>query len=314
MTNVRTGSLFSFPMQPLASGNYFTTSLESGNGLDDFLFPRKIDGIIPSTMKYSVFDSDDQDENEDDTSIDEKVKKFEQQRENLLNKFKYTNKKTQTIQIQTSKSIIHGDPKVYINSAYTELVKHAIDLSSQPETEFSKSSFSFSSDSHYTTTSDAGKRSRKKSKPVIIDKEVDLQINTSWIQAASIEADEEYLAWLKDLPDSSNHGKSGSIRPQLSRDILMNMDPLEEARASAFEKQKSFVEPVDESLGSILEEKPKEEKVITPQKSPQRIPLQKIPTAAELNEDWGFEDKQIGASIRKFMQGMQGGVERKKNK
>ncbi|EAY19651.1 hypothetical protein TVAG_432470 [Trichomonas vaginalis G3] len=318
MANVRTGSLFSFPMQPLASGNYFTTSLDGNGGLDDFLFPKKIDGLLPNTTRYNVFDSDGQDEDEESIDSDEKVKKFEQQRENLFNKFKYTNKKIQTIQIQTSKNIIQGDPKVHMNSAYTDLVKQINELSSQPDTELNKSNFSFSSDSHMTTTSGNGNiRSKRKSKPIIIDKEVDLQINTSWIQAASIEADEEYLSWLKDLPDTSSQGKSGksALKPSDSKDILLRLDPLEEARASAFEKQKSFVEP-EETTPSILEEKPHtDEKISTPQKSPQRLPLQRIPTAAELNQDWGFEDKQICASIRKFMQGMQGGAgERKRNK
>ena len=323
LMSYKPGSLFSFPMQPLASGKYFKGIPDMSRGIDEFLFPKNLDTLMPLQMQFADFDSDDdENDNNDQLSLDEKIKKFEKQRDQMFQDYFTFKQQIQKITLQASKQIEQNDPDETINISYQRLLRAAEEKAQKqqqlPETESSTNKAQFVSLSSETkdtaseSLSSSRPRSRRKKQPILLnDKDMDLEINTSWIQAASLEADEEYLAWLQDLPNTptantsktSNHKAANGDENEL-------IDPLEEARRTALANQNER----EEEDRLLFEQAPKSEEVRPKETPPKPTPVQRIPSAAELNADWGFTDQEIGMSIRKFIRGMQGGLTPDKKK
>ena len=320
----KSGSLFSFPMQPLASGKYFKGITDTSKGIDEFLFPKNLDTFLPGQMQFADLDSDDDgEENREELTLDEKIKKFENQRNQLFSDYFSFKHEVQSITLQASKRIPAVDPEIVINNKYAKILAKSAEKKAQqqqqlPETESAPTKGQFGSLSSETldtapeSMSSNRTKSRRKKQPILLnEKDVNLEINTSWIQAASLEADEEYLAWLQDLPNApeTSQKKSKNSKDSKDDDTELMIDPLEEARRSALAKQ---IELADED--SFKYEPPPHEEPQQKETPPKPPPVSRIPSAAELNADWGFTDQAIGMSIRKFMVGMQNGLTPEKKK
>ena len=309
-------------MQPLASGKFFNDLSDSSKDIENFLFPKNLEKKFSFKSKFADFDSDDNEEEEaSKMTIDEKIKKFEKQREDLFKGYFCTNIPCRKIILQDSKKIIQNNPEIHLNESFEKLKKEAEANPPASETDYSSLNGQFGSlssearenvsESLSSSSKPMKQKKRNQAKPLNV-KDVDLQINTSWIQAASLEADEEYLAWLQDLP-STPKKTSKSKRVQAKDDEKLMIDPLEEARQSALAKQIELDDEESQFVEIPIEEAPPAPPTTT-QQTPTKAPnsVKKVPTAAEINEEWGFEDNEIGMSIRKFMRGMQGASERKK--
>ena len=315
-------SLINFSSTSLSPTSVFGSLVDPENDLETYLFPEKLNSIFPVQLHFSESNSDEQKElNTEDESFSTKISKFEEEREKLFNYYFSYSPNVQKINLKASKKIPKIDPDYNLNISFHRLLppdKDYKEFLSEHEDKNIEKSADFSSENEQNSSENSSQAETKQKPSIILDKDVDLYLDTSWIKTASLEADDEYLAWLQDLPSApvSQPSLSNARKSQTASsneyfdddDYLMN-DPLEEARRSALAHQREL-ENEEEMLmyRYPLEEPPK---TLQPK---QNMSVQKIPSTAELSADWGLKDQQVVKSIRKFILGMQNGLPPDKRK
>ena len=312
-------SLFSFPVRTLSSYGLFNTFPDTSQDINSFLFPQNVSSMLPPQFQLENSNSDDEnDVNHHDLSLDQKINRFEKEREKKLSEYFSYAPKFQKINLQAAKRMQQIDPECKQNSSYFNILQKAQEkVKKHNDSQFQSKGKSGSlssesskglSDSQYSSRS----KTRRWKQPILLnDKNVDLELNTSWIKAASLEADEEYLSWLQDLPNTPQDAKLSNAQNNSSTtsdEVFLLNDPLEEARQNALAKQREL--EAEEEI--IMNDLPTTEAQF--KSTPPKHPVTRIPSAAELSADWGFKDQEIVMSIRKFMLGMQGGLAPDKKK
>ena len=318
-----TPSLINFSSSSLSPTSMFGSFNENQDDLDTFLYPNKLEKNFPVQINFSNPNFDEQKEKEnEENQLADKIKKFEEERDLLFKNYFNYSPKVQQINLKASKKIPKIDPDYDLNISYHRLLpldKEYKDFHSENENQNNGKFGSLSSESAQKSSDSLSNKESKQTRTMFLDKDINLDLDTSWIKTASLEADEEYLAWLQDLPSapvtqpslsSTKQTKDASSNEYFDDDDSLMNDPLEEARRNALARQRELEDeeemlmydyPVEDNTPKTLPPKP-------------NIPVQKIPSTAELSADWGLKDQQVVKSIRKFILGMQNGLPSDKRK
>ncbi|KAH0791378.1 hypothetical protein GPJ56_004733 [Histomonas meleagridis] len=112
--------------------------------------------------------------------------------------------------------------------------------------------------------------------------EIDFDFINYFIEGVRIDIADDFPFFLKNLQNVTISQKEQNFASEDENDEIFVDDPVEQAMQLALSKQ-TINEP-DSSEAEVENEIPKEKEL----------------TAAEINEQWGFEDKTIGMYIRKY--------------
>lgn len=326
----KTGSLFSFPMQPLLTSRYFKSN-SNVRAIEDFLFPKNLENkyLMPylnKTSKMNIhknatgaeFQShfDDFEEETEELSLDEKIKLFSAARKNLFSTISTQSKKVQRIIINPDIISLAKDPTYHENvDSYSKLGgKQTVkdDRSKKRDSTNVNSTNSESStvatESVIVTTDDKSFGSAPQSdfslsdfatgdsltfNPAKIRKSRNFEDKDLEIQLGSSMIDQMSLDANEFIPHWLNTLPNSSPSTNHAVNHNFNTDD------SSLTQINILDEAFRSALAShqILEASFIEEETYYTQERDTKKPM----TAEELTEDWGFKDQSIAKIIQKFI-------------
>lgn len=234
---------------------------------------------------------------------------FERQRKVFLSKYFSQNDKVVVVNLKSERRKLF-EPKYIDNNSYLRQMKddsamsaplerrrtHTIGLedSSSPRLG-STAAFSTYNDNNARTprSKSLTGRSRRRSSTQSEEGMTDFEFNDSWIDAISMDIDEDVPVFLSTLPDvpAKKVRKETPAPPLEEEEELLSDDPVEEALKTALSKQANTVEFATEPAPEVPIE---------------RTPKKRQPSAAELTREWGFVDPSIGRCIATYIRQIEG--------
>ena len=285
---------------------------------EQFLAPQTFDNLssaapLALNVLYPIGHAAEEESEEEEIQNSDTNSLFERQRKGFLSKYFSQNDKVVVVNLKSERRKLF-EPKCIENSSYLRMTKDEFAMSAPLERRRAhtiglddKSSGRHGSTNNFSTYNDNGKRKirprslsgagRRRSSGQSDEGMTDFEFNDSWIDAISMDIDEDVPAFLSNLPDvpassSAKKARREAPEPVSDEEDMLSDDPVEEALKTALSKQLNTVDMVSEPA--------------QPEVAPERAGKKRQPSAAELNREWGFGDPTIGKYIRAYMRQIEG--------